>query len=229
CFLCFKLIFKKREELSLKKIVSEISKERAKLKTTELKAPRDGIIFYIESWRGKPKKGMQAWRGMRLLKVVNPDRIKISTKVDEKDIEQIYLKQDCEIQFFSNPGKKFKGEVSMVGKLAKPRDKMDPKGPKFFDVEVKLISIPKMKIGLNTTTLVFFKSKKFLNVRKIPRDYVFEEELTNNKNDTALFVYLDEKLNKKEFKKEEILYADEDYYILKKGALINVEKIYLAP
>lgn len=102
-----------------------------------LKAPRDGFVVYLTTWRGeKPKVGEEAWFGMALLEVADLSQMRINARVPESDAGHVRVGQVAEVRLKANPDKLFSGKVVQLGRIF--HTKSDESPSVVFDAVIEL-------------------------------------------------------------------------------------------
>jgi HlyD family secretion protein len=161
-----KLEQKARAELQLLELKRRTSRMkvdqyREALNSLEIKAPHDGLFIYEKNWRGeKPRLGMTVWRGMKLGKL--PDLNRMEAKVYALESEAAGLKADLSaaVVLDAAPGKTFSGKVTTIDSLAKPLERKSPL--KYFEVKVTLDTTDPqlMKPGSQVEAFIFVQQER---------------------------------------------------------------------
>lgn len=122
---------------------------------TELKAPFDGVVLYLDNVRGQqPHVGMEVWGGMPVVQVVKNEALQVLARVDEFQIPHVQVGQSVQLSVPGLPDKVFAGQVAKIQRLGKFKDETRPSGLKYFDVEISLPETPpvlkaNMQVELN--------------------------------------------------------------------------------
>jgi len=156
------------------------------IKMANLYSPTDGIAIYPLIWNWeKPHVGMDVWGGFSFLNISQIDKKKIEAQINELEIINVKNGLPVEITIPSYPNKIFKGKVSKVGKLAKYLDEFNPKGLKYFDVDIEILEkIPALKTNMSVNIKIINETEK--NSYYVPIDALVEEKDKN-------YVFFDEK------------------------------------
>jgi len=138
-----------------------VDQYREALNSLEIKAPHDGLFIYEKNWRGeKPRLGMTVWRGMKLGKL--PDLNRMEAKVYALESEAAGLKSDlaAEVVLDAAPGETFSGKVTTIDSLAKPLERKSPL--KYFEVKITLgTTDPQlMKPGSQVEAFIFVQQER---------------------------------------------------------------------
>lgn len=171
----------KVNELTLQKTKFDLDSNEARAMNSKkeieqciVTAPTSGIILYQSTWSGKVGIGSTAWPGMPLVKIINLDKLKIKSCIDEKDIDLIKAGASVEITALSSGTRKFTGVVTKIDKIAQLKEQGDIKGAKFFNVSVLLDGDNPGLKPLETAS-VHIVSEILPDSIRIPRDFVFSE------------------------------------------------------
>lgn len=116
---------------------------QSRMAGTELKAPFDGVVLYLDNvWGQQPHVGMEVWGGMPVVQVVKNDALQVQARVDEFQIPHVQVGQAVEISVPGLPEQVFAGQIAKIQRLGKFKDETRPSGLKYFDVEISLPQTP---------------------------------------------------------------------------------------
>ncbi|MBI3661988.1 MAG: efflux RND transporter periplasmic adaptor subunit [Acidobacteria bacterium] len=147
-----------------------LSRARDVLRKTTYTAPIDGVVTYIAVRVGENVvMGIQNSPGSYLMTISDMSTVTAEVKVDETDIVNVKMGQDCDVTIDAAPGKVFKGKVTEVGTqavlrtsgLATSQTTTGTQEAKDFKVVVTLIDPPaNIRPGLSTTAKIRTAEKK---------------------------------------------------------------------
>ena len=147
-----------RENANVGRSEKLIDKAEVKLRSTELRAPRDGLVVYAraggESSLAKVQPGMIPFEGQPLIYLPDLSTMVVDTVVNEVDIGKVKEGGPVEVRLEGFPGAVFHGSVMKIGSLAKLKQSPtgDVTGIKAFDVTVLIEEKdPRLKPGLTAT------------------------------------------------------------------------------
>jgi HlyD family secretion protein len=147
-----------REKANVGRSEKLIDKAEVKLRSTELRAPRDGLVVYAraggESSLAKVQPGMIPFEGQPLIYLPDLSTMVVDTVVNEVDIGKVKEGGPVEVRLEGFPGAVFHGSVMKIGSLAKLKQSPtgDVTGIKAFDVTVLIEEKdPRLKPGLTAT------------------------------------------------------------------------------
>ncbi len=126
------------QQEKIKQIISAIKKAQRTIHNFTLRAPAEGLIVHRKKrWRGeKVRVGDQLWMGEPIIGLPDLSRMKVSTSVNETDIDKIKTDQKVSVRLDAFPKIAFEGKITKVGRTCRKKDK-DSK-IKVFDVEILL-------------------------------------------------------------------------------------------
>jgi len=129
---------KQIQQEKLKQIISAIEKAERTIQNFTLRAPAEGLIVHRKKgWRGeKVRVGDQLWMGRPIIGLPDLSRMKVSTTVNETDIDKIKVDQKVSVRLDAFPKKAFEGKITKFGRTCRKKDR-DSK-IKVFDVEILL-------------------------------------------------------------------------------------------
>lgn len=131
---------KQIQQEKIKQIISAIEKAKRTIHKFTLRAPAEGLIVHRKKgWGGRGEKvrvGDQLWMGEPIIGLPDLSRMKVSTTVNETDIDKIEIDQKVTVRLDAFPKKAFAGKITKVGRTCRKKDE-DSK-IKVFDVEILL-------------------------------------------------------------------------------------------
>lgn len=161
-----------KKELNINEKKHKVSQAQSMIDKAQLKAPIGGTLLYSVGWIGKTRIGMEVWSGLNILKIVDLQNMKVIVKINEKYIDNFKEGAPAVIMPDSQPGKKLKGFVHSISRLARLKDERDPKGPKEFDVTIYFKETSEIKLVPNMSASVDIICSSLKNSARIPRDFV---------------------------------------------------------
>lgn len=165
-------IEEEKKELNINEKKHKVSQAQSMIDKAQLKAPIGGTILYSVSWIGKTRVGMEVWSGLDILKIVDLQNMKVIVKINEKYIDNFKEGAPAVIMPDSQPGKKLKGFVHSISKLARLKDERDPKGPKEFDVTIYFKETSEIKLVPNMSASVDIVCSSLKNSIRVPKDFI---------------------------------------------------------
>ena len=162
---------------------SEVDQTDRKLDKSFLRAPRDGVVVYATTGVAtSPRKitvGITPFEGMELMYLPDPSSMRVDTEVSEFDVAKVRVGAPVELNLDAYPDSVFRGEVSAVAALARPKiSKVSGQaiGVKIFDVSIKVLDQDeRLKPGLSTTVQILVSENP--NVLYLPVAGIFVDEL----------------------------------------------------
>jgi multidrug efflux pump subunit AcrA (membrane-fusion protein) len=145
------------------------------LKALEVLSPYDGILVLQRDWRGEiPRVGSTQWPGSPLAEIPDLKAMKAEVFVLEADAAGLALDQRATVTLESHPELKFKGKITQLDKLARPRIRGVP--VQYFGVTITLDKTDQnvMKPGARVRAVLEVEDLK--NAFAIPRQALFEKE-----------------------------------------------------
>lgn len=139
---------------------SKMSRYQNNLEFMEIKAPHDGIFVYRKGWSGEePAIGDMVWSGMELGLLPDTSKMQARLFVLESEAAGLAVGKTAEVRLDAYPDRVFRGTVSQVDALAKPREKNSPVN--YFEFVVSLDdTLPElMKPGRQVTAKVHVLSQ----------------------------------------------------------------------
>jgi HlyD family secretion protein len=139
----------------------------------ELRAPKPGLVVYVEAWRGgtraKPSEGETVWPGQKLLEIPDLAELEVLAWVHEVDIGSVKVDRPATITLDAHPEGSYEGKIKRVAELATTHRK---------DSEVKefevVVALPKAdeKVRPGMTTRVSIPIDKLDGVLSVPIEAV---------------------------------------------------------
>jgi multidrug resistance efflux pump len=164
-------IEEEKKELNINEKKHKVAQAQSMIDKAQLKAPIGGTLLYSVSWIGKTRIGMEVWSGLDILKIVDLQNMKVIVKINEKYIDNFKEGATAVIMPDSQPGKKLKGFVHSISKLARLKDERDPKGPKEFDVTIYFKETSEVKLVPNMSAGVDIICSSLKNSARVPKDF----------------------------------------------------------
>lgn len=221
---------KKKYELSKTKAKAQVSEILASLRQLQnqmqrlqkahaeftIKAPKDGMVIYARSWRGKIGPGSQidVWNPVV---AELPDLSVMLSKayVNEVDISKVQKGQDVEVKVDAFPGKSYNGIVINVANVGEQLRSYDSK---VFEVNIELTETDSILRPVMTTSneiLVY----TFDSVMHIPLEALM--------TDTISYVFKKDKSGK--VTRQEILVGESnDTHVIVAGGLGSDDEVLLS-
>jgi hypothetical protein len=186
---------KKKYELSKTKAQAQVSEILASLRQLQnrmqqfqeahadftIKAPKDGMVIYARSWRGKIGPGSQidVWDPV-VAELPDLSVMLSKSYVNEVDISKVQKGQDVKVKVDAFPGKSYKGIVIQVANVGEQLRSYDSK---VFEVNIELMetdSILRPAMTTSNEILVYtFDSVMHIPIEALMTDsinYVFKKE-----------------------------------------------------
>ena len=145
------------------------------LHSLELLSPYDGILVLQRDWRGEvPRVGSTCWPGMPLGEVPDLKAMKAEVFVLEADAAGLAVDKKATVYLESTPGVAYKGKITSVDKLARPRVRGVP--VQYFGVTVSLEKTDPavMKPGTRVRAILDVENRS--DAFAIPRQAIFDKE-----------------------------------------------------
>lgn len=145
------------------------------LKALEILAPYDGILVLQRDWRGEiPRVGSTQWPGSPIAEIPDLKTMKAEVFVLEADAAGLAMDQKATVTLESQPGLKFKGKVTQLDKLARPRMRGVP--VQYFGVTVTLEKTDPTVMKPGTRVRAVLEVENLNKAFAIPRQALFEKE-----------------------------------------------------
>lgn len=143
------------------------------------RAPNDGYVIHISSWRGKPQVGQEVWRDP-IAEIPDLSKMEVVLEVNEVDISQIKPGLEARIRIDSFPELTFQGTVSSLSAFASERRDREWKltGLKTFDVKVAIENTDeRMRPGMSSVANIILEHEE--DVLLIPCEALLQEDDTS--------------------------------------------------
>lgn len=140
------------------------------------RAPNDGYVIHISSWRGKPQVGQEVWRDP-IAEIPDLSMMEVALEVNEVDISEIKPDLEARIRIDSFPELTFQGAVSSLSAFASERRDREWKltGLKTFDVKVAIDNLDdRMRPGMSAAAEIIVEHQE--EVLLIPFEALLQEE-----------------------------------------------------
>ena len=145
------------------------------LQALQVLSPHDGILVFSRNWRGDmPRVGDTMWRGQPIGEIPALQSMKAEVFVLEADAAGLAIDQKATVSLEADTRATFKGKVTSVDKVARPRIPRQP--VQYFGVTVELERTdPRlMKPGARVRAILEVENQA--NAFAIPRQALFEKE-----------------------------------------------------
>lgn len=145
------------------------------LQALQVVAPHDGILVLMRNWRGEmPRVGDSMWRGQPIGEIPELQSMKAEVFVLEADAAGLSVDQKATVMLEADADQAFRGKVTSVDKIARPRIPRQP--VQYFGATVELErGNPKlMKPGARVRAVLEVENQA--NAFAIPRQALFEKE-----------------------------------------------------
>lgn len=134
---------KKAKEINKKVSEGRINMYRSRVNAIEsdiqkltVKAPKDGLVMYVNWNNEKPAVGETVYMGRSLLTLPSLDHIAIKVEFDEPDTDKLHLEQLVKVVFEAYPETAYMGKISELAEAYHPKSANNPKV--VFDALVEL-------------------------------------------------------------------------------------------
>lgn len=119
---------------SLQTRVNSIQQEIAKL---SVKAPKDGLVMYLENWEGeKAAVGETVFMGRSLMQLPSLDSVALKAEFAEPDKAKLQQGQSVRVIFEAYPEMSYPGTIAKLGQAFYPKSSSNPKV--IFDAQIEL-------------------------------------------------------------------------------------------
>ncbi|MBC3767375.1 efflux RND transporter periplasmic adaptor subunit [Neptunicella marina] len=134
---------KKAREINQKVSQGRINMYRSRVNSIEsdiekltVKAPKDGLVMYVNWNNEKPAVGETVYMGRSLLTLPSLDHIAIKVEFDEPDTDKLHVGQLVKVVFEAYPETAYMGKISELAEAYHPKSANNPKV--VFDALVEL-------------------------------------------------------------------------------------------
>ena len=138
------------------KAQTEIKLAEQTLSSLEIKAPVGGVALHKRLWFFELEVGSEVWPGYPLVEIVDVNRFRGKIDIVENNIRGVKKGKKVRVHLKAFPREIFEGTIDKVDKIAKQRDREDPR--KYFTCEVSLEvspeTLPKLKPGMRIAVQV---------------------------------------------------------------------------
>jgi multidrug efflux pump subunit AcrA (membrane-fusion protein) len=157
------------------KAILRIRNAEKGLKALELVAPHGGILVFRKDWRGEtPRVGSTVWPGNPLGEIPDASAMQAEVFVLEADAAGLAVAQNATVTIASDPNRQFKGKVTRVDKLARPRMRNVP--VQYFGATVTLDRTDPSVMKPGARVRAVLEIEQQAGVFPVPRQAVFEKE-----------------------------------------------------
>ncbi|WP_158966765.1 HlyD family secretion protein [Paraglaciecola sp. L3A3] len=119
---------------NLQRRVDNMTEEIGKL---TVKAPKDGLVMYLEDWNGeKAAVGETVYMGRMLIQLPSLDDVVLKAEFSEPDTAKLSVGQQVKVVFEAYPEMSYMGEIAELGQAFYPKSVQNPKV--VFEAEIKL-------------------------------------------------------------------------------------------
>jgi len=157
------------------KTLSNLNDAKLAQSKLELRAPKPGLVLYIESWRGgtraKPTEGDTVWPGQKLLEIPDLAALEVLGWVHEVDIASVKVDRAAKVTLDAHPEGTYDGVIKKVAELATTH--REDSEIKEFEIVVALPA-PDEKVRPGMTTRVSIPVDKLDDVLSVPIEAVAE-------------------------------------------------------
>ena len=114
-----------------------------------VKAPRSGTVIYETDWQGEKKKvGDSVWRGMKVLEIVNLDKMMAKGDVDEVDASKIAEGQKLTFKLDAHQDAEFTGKIKSIVKSVQRQSYKTPLKVIRVDITIDEVDPERMRPGM---------------------------------------------------------------------------------
>lgn len=119
---------------NLRQQVDSMKEEIGKL---TMKAPKDGLVMYLEDWNGKkPAVGETVYMGLSLIQLPSLDKVALKAEFAEPDTSKLSVGQQVKVVFEAYPEMSYMGSIVELGQAFYPKSPQNPKV--VFEAEIQL-------------------------------------------------------------------------------------------
>jgi len=161
-------------ELKKKNHLIQQEQHKSALEALIIRAPHDGLFVLQRTWRGKPRVGMEVYRGMQLGELPNLEKMEGKLYVLESEASGLKKDLAASLVLDSLPGRTFRGQVKSVDSIAKNLERESPL--KYFEVIVSLDETQRatMKPGCQVRAMIYVEEQE--NVISVPNQALFIDD-----------------------------------------------------
>ncbi|MDH3714043.1 MAG: efflux RND transporter periplasmic adaptor subunit [Gammaproteobacteria bacterium] len=137
----------------------QLAKARRNLENCDVRAPIDGILFYVEvpqqRQRRKAQTGDAIWIGQTFMEIPDTSELKIELRVREVDIARLAPGMPARVEFDALPDRGFSGTLRSVGSLAERRAEDSVQR---YNAEVRISDpSPDLRVGMSANIQIAYK------------------------------------------------------------------------
>jgi multidrug efflux pump subunit AcrA (membrane-fusion protein) len=145
------------------------------LNSLEIRAPYDGIVVLSRDWRGDvPRVGSTLWPGQTMGEIPDMNLMKAEVFVLEADAAGLAPNEKAAVTLESNPNAPYKGKITQLDKLARPRVRGVP--VQYFGVTITLDRTDPRAMKPGTRVRAVLDVENRSNAFAIPRQALFEKD-----------------------------------------------------
>lgn len=160
-------------DIEASKAMIRIRNAERGLKSLEIVAPHNGILVLRKDWRGEtPRVGSTVFGGQPVGEIPDIKSMQAEVFVLEADAAGLALDQHATVTVESRPEKPFKGKVTRVDKLARPRVRNVP--VQYFGVTLTLDETDTSIMKPGARVRAVLDLEKQAEVFAVPRQAVFD-------------------------------------------------------
>ncbi|MGH9457043.1 MAG: efflux RND transporter periplasmic adaptor subunit [Thermoanaerobaculia bacterium] len=126
-----------------------VRRAQEKIEKMRVRAPRDGTVVYITSWRDEKKKvGDSVWRMENVIEIPDLRSMMAKGEVDEADAGKVRMNQRASIRLDAHPDQEFHGSVSSIGRTVERQSPRTPLKILRVDIGLDKTDLEKMRPGM---------------------------------------------------------------------------------
>mgnify|MGYP000515674669 CR=1 FL=1 len=111
----------------VQRLQAELKEQQMALASMTVKAPKDGIVVYLQDHDGsKPAQGDSVFFARKLLELPNLATMIVKTTIPEQEISRVAIGQTVEIKLDAIPDKTFSGKVQSLGQIVRVKSREEP-------------------------------------------------------------------------------------------------------
>ncbi|MCF2949465.1 efflux RND transporter periplasmic adaptor subunit [Paraglaciecola aquimarina] len=121
----------------IKKLRQRVQSMTDEIKKLSVKAPKDGLVMYLEDWNGeKAAEGETVYMGRMLIQLPSLDNVALKAEFAEPDIAKLSVGQQVKVLFDAYPEMSYMGKIAELGQAFYPKSAQNPKV--VFEAEIEL-------------------------------------------------------------------------------------------
>ncbi len=122
---------------SINKLQQRVNNKASEIDKLKVKAPKDGLVMYLEDWNGKkPAVGETVYMGLSLVQLPSLDHMALKAEFSEPDMAKLSVGQPVKVIFEAFPENSYMGAIAGLGQAFYPKSPQSPKV--VFKVDVEL-------------------------------------------------------------------------------------------